>query len=164
SLDPQNSRLERLTLGAVDRLEVVWKGPAPLPQKGPALTAAEAKIAVRVEDATVNTDVTLNLQVMRGEGREWRLLMPPQALPKVREPAEGDDKGTKLEWLNTNSKPPVLVIRLKETSSEPLRVVLHFQQPRSKGLIPIGPVSVFDASRQWGTVTVNAPPDLRLRY
>lgn len=159
--DAQHSQLESVSLGAAERLELIWKGPAPTAPNGPPLAAVEGRWNVRLEETRVTTEATLNLQVLRGEMREWKIQLPPQALLDVKEPREEDERIDKIEL--PSPKNPLLIVRLKEASADPLRLVLHLRQPRPKGLIPVGPIAVQDTFRQWGTILVAAPPEWRLR-
>jgi hypothetical protein len=159
-VDAQHSRLEALPLGAADHLELAWKGPAAA-QKGPPLVEVNGRLNVRVDDARVTSDVELNLQVLRGETKQWRIQLPPQVIPDVREPRLPDDRIEAMEL--PDAKNPIWTIRMKEPSAEPLRVVFQVRQPWAKTAVAVGPFPVLDADRQWGTIKVTAPPDYRVK-
>lgn len=161
-VDGQHSRLESVLLGGVEHLDVSWKGTTPQPQKGgPPLVAADGRVLVRLEENQVTSEVELNLQVLRGEVKQWRILLPPQVVPEIKEPGPQDERVEHRE--PPNQKDPWLTLRLKEPSAEPLRVVLQYSQPRKGNTVPVGPFTVLDAFRQRGVIIVSAPPDLRLR-
>lgn len=159
-VDGQHCRLEGLTLGPVDRLEVTWKGPAPAAAKGKPILAADGKINIRVEEKTVTTDVELTLQTLRGEAKQWRIFLPPGAMPQLQEPLPQDERIEVREM--PTAKEPWLTIKLKEPSAEALRVAFTLSQARTGNKVAIGPFSVLDTLRHRGTVTVRAPSDLRL--
>lgn len=160
--DAQHSRLESVPLGGVEHLDISWKGTAPQPQKGgPPLVAADGRVLVRLEENQVISEVELNLQVLRGEVKQWRILLPPQVVPEIKEPGPQDERIDLRE--PPNQKDPWLTLRLKEPSADPLRVVLQYTQPRKGNTVPVGPFTVLDAFRQRGVIVVSAPPDLRLR-
>jgi hypothetical protein len=154
---------QAIALGAVDQLDLVWRGPAPRPT-GPPLLAAEGKISVRVDDTHVTTDAELTLQVRHGETDVWRLQVPYPI--SVNEPREPDARLKSIEL--PTDKRPELIIHLAQPSKEPLRVVLQSRMPRPlKGQrLAIGPFAILDKNliRQGGTVVVNAPTDLQLSF
>jgi hypothetical protein len=156
------ARLEGIALGPVDHLDLTWKGPTSAPQKGAPLLEAKGQIGVRVTEAAVLTDVELSLQVVGGETREWRIQMPPQVLPEVREPRLHDERIDSIDFPDEKNR--VLRIRLKEASTEPLKVVFQVRQPRARGSMAVGLFPVLGALKQRGTITVSAPAELRLRF
>jgi hypothetical protein len=160
--DAENGRVERVSLGAVDRLALSWKGPATQTPKGASLQEAMAEIAVRLDETWATTEAVLTLQVLRGDTRSWRIQVPPNANLEVREPRLQHER---IEGIDLpDARNPVLTIRLKEASADPLRVVLLCRQPWLKTPVPIGPFVVLDTPHQQGTIRVSAPADLRLRY
>jgi hypothetical protein len=160
--DGSAARLEGIALGPVDHLDLAWKGPTATPQKGPPLLEARGQIAVRVTEAAVLTDVELSLQVVWGETREWHIRLPPQVVPEVREPHLSDEHIESIELPDEKNR--FLKIRLKEPTTEPLKVVFQVRQPRARGPMPVGSFPVQGALKQRGTITVSAPPELRLRF
>jgi hypothetical protein len=163
-VDPQHGRLEApVTLGKADRLELFWKGPAPTPAKGkPLLASDKSKITTRIDEKNVTTEVDLTLQVLRGETRQWRILLPPGVVPEIREPLPQDER-IEARTLPT-PKEPWLTLRLKDPTVDPLHVVLQYTQPRKGPRISIGPVIVLDTFRQSGTVQVRVPSEMRLQF
>jgi hypothetical protein len=168
-LDPQHTKLEGVTLGAEDRLDLVWKGPDPLPQAGQAELTADGQLAVRLDEKRIITEVRLHLKVLRGEVRQWRVRLPPGAtLEETRvtreegkaSPAE-DERVERVE-LPADPNNPVVTVRLKEATAEPLRLFLRVWQPRPAGQVAVGPFVVLDAGHQQGTIVVSAPADLRV--
>ena len=70
------SRLEDIPLGPVNRLNLSWKDALPGPPQGAPLVAAEAQISVRVDELRITTEAELTLQVLRGETGRWRCRSP----------------------------------------------------------------------------------------
>ena len=160
--DGQKSRVEPGPLGPADRLEVVWKGPAVTPSKEAPFLDAVGRIAVHLNEALVVTDVELSLQARGGEVREWRIQMPREVVPEIKQPRAEDDRIEAL--VPPDPRNPVLTIKLRNPSAEALRVVFQVRQARTKEATPVGPFAVLNATRQRGTITISAPADLRLRY
>ncbi len=162
-VDSQHSRLASVPLGDSDRLNLAWKNLAPKPQQGEPLLTSEGTIKVQVDESRVITDVELNLQVRRGETGQWQIQVPPQTTLDLKEPQEGNDRRVKTIKYPTPPD-PTLTIELKEPSAETLKVVFHVQQPWTGTPLAVGPFIVVGAFRQWGTIRIAEPPDLRLRY
>lgn len=160
--DGAAARLEGVALGPVDHLDLAWKGPTSAPQKGAPLLEARGQIGVRVTEAAVLTDAELSLQVVGGETREWRIQMPPQVVPEVKEPRPHDEHIDGIDFPDEKNR--ILRIRLKEASTEPLKVVFQVRQPRARGAMPVGLFPVLGAVKQRGTITVSAPAESRLRF
>jgi hypothetical protein len=161
-VDTQRSRLDGVPLGPVTRLDLAWKGPAVRPQNEKPLLEADGRVFVRVTEGSVITDAEFKLQVLRGEVREWRIQLPPHQLLEVKEPRPQEEI---LEGIDLpDGRNPMLRIRMKEATAQPLKVVLQIRQPRSKAPLPVGPFTVLEAVRQRGLIGVIAAPDLRLRY
>jgi hypothetical protein len=162
NMDGGHARVDSVPLGPAERLEMSWKGPAARPQKSPPVLEAVGRLTVRVHESAIITDVELTLQSLAGETRAWRVQMPPQLVLEVKEPRLQDERIESIE--PPQPKNPFLTIRLKEPSSEPLRVVFQVRQPRLQTAVAVGPFTVPGASRQRGTIGVTAPPDLRVRF
>lgn len=158
--DASTRTIDDLVLGAANHLDVVWRIPAPATEKGRELVAAEGKIHVRMEEKRMVTDVDLNLTVLRGEVSTWRILLPKDVVPEIREPASQDERIERRDLPTTAE--PWLTIRMKRPSAAPLRLALQLVQPRADAPIAVGPVLVLGALRQHGTIAVTAPPDNRL--
>lgn len=162
-LHSRSGKREKVYLGAVDQLEVSWKGP-PARQPGEALLAAQGQVAVTVDDANVTTRADLTLNVLRGQTQTWRIAAPPTASLELRGAAAEDGTAT-ITPPPANAKPPsVWMIKLKEPSADAVQLELRIRQPRAGKLAPVGPFTVLGAVRQQGTITVKAPADVRLRY
>lgn len=157
-------RLEGVSLGPLERLELSWKGPAAVPHAGAALLASRSRAVVRVSDTFVTTDVEMTLEVVRGETVQWRVLvpLPPQATFDLTRPQVPDERVQRIVLPDAND--PVLTVRLRQTSAESLVVAFRIRQPRTGAAMPIGPFVVLDAFRQRGTIEIRAPADLRLRF
>jgi hypothetical protein len=162
SVDGQHGKLEAVPLGPVDRLDLAWKGPAVRPQKEKPLLQADGRLLVHVGEGSVLTDAEFKLQVLRGEVREWRIQLPPHQFLDVKEPRPQDELVEGIDLPDGNSS--VLRLRLKEATSQPLKVVLQLRQARPRASFSLGPFTVAEAVRQHGLIGVTAPPDLRLRY
>lgn len=156
------TRVENVTLGPVDRLDVAWKAAAATTSKGPPLLTARSRTIVRVDDAHIFTDVELTLEVLRDETAVWRILVPLAPQATLEKPQLLDERVQSLT--HPDARNPVLTVRLKEPSAEPLRLTLQVRQPRVGTPVAIGPFVVLDALPQGGTVEVRAAPGLRLRY
>jgi hypothetical protein len=162
AVDAQHSRLAGIPLGPADRLEMSWKGLTSAAKKVPPVLEALGRISVRVTEAHLITDVDLTLQALGGETRQWRIHVPPQVVPELKEPRLQDERIDSIDLPDARSR--FLNIRLREASSEALRVQFQVRQARTKAPVPIGPYIVQGALRQRGTIGLSAPGDLRLRY
>jgi hypothetical protein len=159
----RNDKRKTIALGqAVDRLEVLWRVPAPPP--GDPVLASQGTIHVTVDDTHVATDAELTLQVLRGQAKEWKLQVPlvPQTTVDVDAPA-GDEKAPVVEK-PPDPKNPVWTVKLKEASSDPVTLRIRSYQQRTGKTTGIGPFVVLNAVRQQGTISASAPPHLRLRF
>jgi hypothetical protein len=173
--DAEHRRLSAVPLGAVEHLELTWKGPVGnAANSEPLLTAEGRRWDVHVDETGVLSEVTLILQARRGRSKRWQLQLPSQAQVEVKEPTDADERIQKIEMTPQPAKSasgadgagtgPTLTIELKEPSAEPLRVVLQVRQSWSEGRVSIGPYFVKGAFRQWGIIRVTESADLRLRY
>jgi len=162
-LNSRSDRRKPVALGAVDKLEVAWKVPAPEQPTEPVL-AVQGDVKVTVDEAQVVTEADLTLQVLRGQVSQWKLSIPP--LPgttvDVDLPA-GDPRAPRVDRPG-DPKNPIWTVTLKEPTTEALPLRIRTYQPRGQGrLVGIGPFVVLGAVRQQGTVKVAAPPNLRVR-
>jgi hypothetical protein len=163
SVENQHCRVEGVALGPADRLEMVWKGPAASIKEGSPILEAEGLMHVRITETTLITDVEFNLQSIWGETKEWRIQLPPQVIPEIKEPRIPDER--RIEGIDLpDGKNSILRIRLKEPSADPLKLVFQIRQGRGKTPSPVGLFPVLNAFRQRGTIGVSAQADLRLRY
>ena len=162
-LNSRSDKRRPVPLGAVDKLEVAWKVPAPEQPTEPVL-AAQGDVKVTVDEAQVVTEADLSLQVLRGQANQWKLYIPP--LPGTTVDLDvpaGDPRAPRVERPG-DPKNPIWTIILKEASVDALPVRIRTYQPRAPGKqVPIGPFVVLGAVRQQGTVKVSAPPNLRVR-
>jgi hypothetical protein len=145
-------------LGPLSKLDVGWTSPAsgtPLPL----LLSADTRIVVRVEETQIVTEAEMTLKPIRGEPAEWTLQTPPEA--ELRK--QGLDERIQ-SVVVADPKRSVRILKLNGPSSKELRVGFHVIQPRANGLIPVGPFSVLGAAKQQGTLTISAPPELRITY
>jgi hypothetical protein len=160
----KNQRLSgSLGLGAVDRLDLVWKEVRP-PSGVPLLTA-EGDIQVRIDATGQTTEARLTLRIEGGQTNVWRLLVPLGAEVKAAAPDEARFQPT-IETANQKFA-SLRTLHLKEASADPLRIVVkhHAPLPRSGTLSPVGPFFVVGAARQTGTLLVrNQMRKLHLDY
>ncbi len=145
-----------LALGKIKTVSVSWKEPVSLPGGAP-LPTAEAQIQVKVEQTHVLVDAEIAMEDLRGQTKEWQLLLPRNAKIEVKAPAALDFK-----LLNPDAKRPFYVVRLKEPSAESIRVKVQLRIPRPfpEPHLPIGPFAVLGAYRQEGTISVTAASDV----
>lgn len=154
-LDSRDGQRKILPLGPIDRLEVTWKGPAPMQRALPLLTS-RGQIEVRVDDAYATTEAELLLEVPNNVPvARWQLQAPPPPLVSV----EAEGRVTP----PSDAKNPLWTIQLKEPSAEPLRVRVRQRQPRGK-TIAVGPFAIPGALRQHGKISIITPPDVRPHY
>lgn len=153
-------RVDAGALGPVRHLELSWKGQATTPA-GPPLLAAEGRVNVRIDPAATVVDAELTLRTLRGQAREWRLVVPLDALVEVLEQPAGAQ--ATVDAVDPRA-PALRVVRLSEPSAEPFKVMVHAGHKRGDGVVRVGPFAVEGAFRQRGSILVSAPPDLRLRY
>jgi hypothetical protein len=145
-------------LGPLQKLDVSWTSPAsgtPLP---PSLSA-DTRIAVRVEETQIVTEAELTLKPLRGDPAEWTLQVPPQA-ELIKQGL--DDRIQSV--VVVDPKRSVRILKLNGPSSKELKVGFHVSQPRANGLIPVGPFTVLGAVKQQGTLTISAPPEVRITH
>jgi len=153
-----------LALGKTKNLSLSWKEPAALPGNSTLLTA-DGQILVKVEPGELAIRAELLLGDLRGQSREWHLLLPPQAKVEVKAPA-----GVLPEVIPPQGNSLVHIIRLKEPTSERLQVSVQVAQPRPfpQARQAIGPFILLDAFEQQGTISIKAPPaavrGFRLQY
>jgi hypothetical protein len=165
-VEPLQLEAGRLTgpLGTGGHLEVLWKGPA---QKipGAALLESQAQINVHVTETQLITHADLTLKVTRGETAEWRLRAPADAEVRLQAP---DDRLQTIEAPNLKDKYPIWIIRLKQPSAAPVQVVVHLAQARPSKMpsspLSVGPIAVFRAAHQRGTLLIHKPDGLSLGY
>jgi hypothetical protein len=141
-----------LALGKIKNLNLSWKEPAALPGNA-ALLTAEGQITVKVEEGQVTTNAELVLGDLRGQAKEWHLLLPPQAKVEVKAPA-----GLLPEVIPPRRNGLVHTIRLKEPTSERLQVNVQttLTRPFPQSRRPIGPFILLDAFEQRGTISIKA--------
>lgn len=150
-----NNRWE-IALGRAKSLSLSWKEPVSLPGNGPLLTA-DSQVQVKVDEAQVLVTADMNLEDLRGQTKQWQLLLPPSAKVEVKVPA-----GLTYELVPPDAKNPQHLIKLLEPSSERLHVNVQVRYPRPlvQPRIPIGPFVVQGAFRQQGTIAVHASVDV----
>ena len=140
-------------LGLAKQVAVAWKEPQTLAGAGPLLTL-EAQIVVKVEENLALLQAELVLEDLRGQAKEWRLLLPPGANPTVKTPAGGA-----YQWIVPDAKNPWHVLQLKEAASERITVTVQAGVARPTAKLAVGPFAVMGGFRQQGSVLVQATPD-----
>ena len=158
-------------VGAVNKLDLAWKGPAPQQVAAP-LLVSEGQVLVRVTEKEIATECELALKVLRGQTNQWRLQVPPQAELFVGRYVEKvlvtDERVVSIDPPDPNAT--VRTIRLNDPTADPVIVMIHVKQNRpatSPGTplpVPIGPFHVIGAVNQHGTIRVTAPPGLAVHY
>jgi hypothetical protein len=148
-----------VALGAAERLELTWKGPTPQEQAEP-VREVSGQIDVRFDETHVITEAELVLSLLRGQTREWQVLIPPGYTMAVVAGAN-DDRATEVIKPADPKQPPVWTIRWKDPSNAPLRLRISAYQLRQRK-VAVGPFPVLQALRQQGTISVGVPPELRL--
>ncbi|HJT79042.1 MAG TPA: hypothetical protein VJ739_17735, partial [Gemmataceae bacterium] len=145
-------------LGALARLDLAWKGPAP-PPSGPPVLTAEGRVIVHVGENHLITDLAFTLKALRGQTAAWRFLLPG---PAKLDPARAPDPRIQGITQPDKANPGLNVLQLKAPTADPLEVALQIVQTRSGPSQAVGPFAVLGAFPHTGTVLVAAPPHLRL--
>lgn len=162
-LNSKSSPRQSVALGALGRLDVTWKGPTPVRPSEP-LQTAQGQVVVRVEEKQVVTDAELTLRMLLGQANEWRIQAPPSSLATIELKGQPQEQPACHIEPPTDPKNPIWKIKLDERTDKLLRINIHIQQPRIGKMIPVGPFAVLNAYQQRGTILINAPTDVRLRY
>jgi hypothetical protein len=148
-------------LGALGRLDLAWKRPAP-PPGGPPLLAAEGHVVVRLAPTGVLTEMTFHLKALRGQTSQWRFLLPPGT--RLLTPRLPDERVASFEAPDPKNNPWLHILRLKASASDPLAVDFQLNQPRAGTAFAVGPFAVLGALPHTGTLLVTAPADMRLTF
>ncbi|MBY0522420.1 MAG: hypothetical protein K2R98_03440 [Gemmataceae bacterium] len=162
-LSTRNPQHKMIALGPVERLDVSWKGPTPQRAVDPILTV-QGQIEVRVDDTHVTTEAELLLKPDIGQTAQWQIQAAGPPVTLEVEGAGAEERVAAIVPPAQDAKNPVWTIKLKEPSAEPLKVRLRTRQQRTGKPITVGPFAVPQAVRQYGTITVSVPPDLRPRF
>lgn len=159
SLRPGNDQRKPLALGAISKLEVAWRVPAP-PPTGEPVREVRGDVEVRVDDNYITTRADLTLKLRSGQTDHWRILAPASTVMEPVVPA-----GEKPPTVTPPSDAKLPIWTLKgEPANKALQLTLRIRQLRTGKIIPVGPFAVLNAERQQGTISVIAPADVRLRY
>jgi hypothetical protein len=163
--DPQHTRIANLPINPSDHLEMTWRGPAAAAAKGPAVLGTTGHLVVRLDQSTVVIDAELVLEVLRGMTAEWQISvqLPVDATLEVR-PHPQDEPQAQVMIRSADKANRTVNVRLKEPSSESLRIIFHIRQPRKEHAITIPSLFVLNALSQKGEIEVRAPANMRLRY
>jgi hypothetical protein len=141
------------TLGPAKQVAIAWREPLAQPGSGSLLTL-DAQIVVKLEEAGAQLQAELTLGDLRGQAKEWRLLLPPGVTPTVKSlPAAA------YQWLSPDGKNPHHVLQLKEPIAEPIGVTLQANVAWPAAKLTVGPFTLAGASQQRGTVLVQATPN-----
>ncbi len=160
----KTAHLSRMPLGPIERLEVAWQPAGTNPVSSPVLSA-NCRMTVQVSEAAVNGRADVTLRTLAGRTDQYVLLVPPQA--EVRVPATDDPQRSRIQAIDPPSPgKPLRTIRLKEATSDPVRVQVIYSEPRAPGsnTVVVRPVALVGATRQLGNLLLSKAPDLQLRY
>ncbi len=153
-------------LGPIDLLEIAWETPAaPATAVGDTAVTSDADIAVRVDEAQLETTTKLRL---KGPAREWAVLLPRDAAVTVTRAVAAPDA----------TLPPATVTRPTD-AKQPWKVqtpdagewlltasVLQPRpdatNPKHAGPYPVAIAFVPGVPKQTGTVRIFAPVTIRL--
>lgn len=153
-----------VALGPVDKLEVLWKGPAPI-KPTDAILSVQGDINVRLDETHVNTDAKLKLFVDSGQVVQWQVQAPPPPTYELTVTGPGgDNRGITVTPPAPDAKNPLWTVKLAQPSSDTYQMQLQSRLPRPGKTVPIGPFAVPQALRQHGEITVSVPPDVRPRF
>ncbi len=146
----------QLSLGSVKSLNVSWKEPVSSPGSGP-LQVVDGQLQVRFEESQVTLEANLTLEDLRGQTKEWLLVLPPNTTAnnvKIKVPS-----GITAEHLPPNERTPHHVIRLNEPTQDRVQVnvLTNQSRPAPGQRLLVGPYFVQGAFRQQGTVQVFLP-------
>ena len=134
-------------LGPVETLTLSWEGEAP-PSNDTLLNVTSSQIEVNVDDRDVRTVAKITVGVWRGQLKEVRLVVPPNAtFPDI----AADERIERIE----PATGPVRTVRLKQPTTEPLTLTIEVQQPHGRNGVPIGPFLVLGAFPQGGDIVIN---------
>lgn len=144
-------------LGLAKQVSVAWKEPQAVVGGGP-LTVLDANVVVKLDETSAQVQAELALEDLRGQAKEWRLLLP-SFLAKGTEPTVKSLPAGSYQWVLPNGKNLWHVLQLKEAVSE--RILISFQASvqRPAAKLAIGPFALAGAFRQQGTVLVQAAPE-----
>jgi hypothetical protein len=146
-----------LVLGKIKNLSLSWKEPVAIPGSGP-LLVSDAQIAVKLEETFALTTAELALEDLRGQTKEWHLLLPAQAkVEQIKAPGNAA-----FEHVLPDAKNSTHVIRLKEPTSERVLVSVKVWTPRPfvPARLPVGPfLAVGPTRHQQGTIVVKTTPE-----
>jgi hypothetical protein len=144
-------------LGPLERLDLFWRPPATAASTP--VTEAKGSVLVRAEPRGVYSEAKIELRVLGGQVRAWRMLVPPEAEVKAEDP--------RVERVDVAG--PLRTIHLKEATADPLEVTVRSLVPTPKGgagkPMAVGPFNVLEAVRQTGAILVaTAAPEMHLEY
>jgi hypothetical protein len=158
-------QLERVPIVPVDHLELRWRMLGLEPRQGPPVLTADSKIGVQISESQVVVEARVNLQVLRGQTRTWRMLVPVPEKAELSVKADPRAEG-RIERIDRSgdSRYPALSIQLKEPSNDPIGLTLQIRLARANASVALGPFIVLDTLSQRGEIEIRAPDDVRLYY
>jgi hypothetical protein len=140
------------TLGPAKQVAIAWREPLAQPGSGSLLTL-NAQVVVKLEESGAQVQTELTLADLRGQAKEWRLLLPPGVTPTVKSlPADA------YQWIPPDGKNPYHVLQLKEPSADAIAVSVQANVAWPAAKLSLGPFALAGASQQRGTVLVQAAP------
>jgi hypothetical protein len=142
-----------LAMGKIKLLNLAWKEPVTAPGGAP-LVVADSQVAVKVDENYVSLSADMTMEDLRGQTREWHLLLPQNAKVDVKTPV-----AAAYELLVPAGNRRHHIIRFSEPSAERLAVNVQVKIPRPAPRLAVGPFLVLGANTQKGTIVVQAPPE-----
>ena len=147
--------------GLRQRLELSWlQKLKPAGDVAPVLEAT-GLLDVEIDDETVRTQATLQIQSLQGQFDRFAVQVPPGTEP----PPEGSLKGAKFEFAPAPEGGGLLKVQLNEPTADPVTVQLIARSPAPPmgGPLRIEGFSVVEAERQTGQVAVRRQGDWSVR-
>lgn len=143
-----------LTLGKAKSLAVQWREPITAPGGGP-LPVAEATAVVKILDSHIEVQADIVLEDLRGQTKEWVLLVPPQARVVKTTPAVG------IEVIPADGKNPHPILKLKEPTFDRIVATVQVRLPRQfpQQRLQLGPFAAQGVTRHQGTILVQSAPE-----
>jgi hypothetical protein len=141
---------------SIKKLALSWKEPLALPAGSGPLPSVDGQLDVRLTKTHVLVNAALSLEDLRGQLKEWRLLLPDKATVEVKAPSS-----IGYELLPPDAKNPHHILRMSEANNERwlISVVASYPRPAPGAKLPIGPFYVEGAYHQQGTISIQVPPE-----
>jgi hypothetical protein len=140
-----------LTLGKAKSLAVQWREPITVPGGGP-LPVVETAAFAKILDSHIEVQADLVLEDLRGQTKEWILLVPPQARVVKTTPTAG------IEIIPADGKNAHPILKLKEPTFDRIVATVQLRLPRQfpQQRVQLGPFTAQGATRHQGTILIQA--------